>query len=157
MSYMGIDPGKSGGLVRLWPSGVVSVSTPMPPTRLEVWQWIDRYKDHDTVAMIEKVQAFPDQGRSSCFTFGQGYGELLMALTAAGIPTETVHPKAWQRGVGMIRKKNEPNRQWKERLRGKAQELFPSLPIWSEPRTKGKQLAIADALLIAWWCRRVNH
>jgi hypothetical protein len=179
MSYIGIDPGKSGGLVVLLDNGDIEY-TPMPKTRRDVWLWFDGlvFRRDDAgepgyVAAIEKLQAFPlkakppkpgqkpkpppRQSPKSLMTFGQGYGELLMALTAADISTEEVPPKTWQKAVGMFRQKNEPQPQWKERLRGKAQELFPKLPIWNEPRTKGKQLAIADALLIAWYCRRVNH
>lgn len=173
MSYIGIDPGKSGGLVWIadsWGYGGGPVEyTPMPETRQDVWRWISEH-DCATFAMIEKIQYYPlkpkpghedepppRQSPTSLMTFGQGYGELLGMLTAAYISTEEVLPKAWQKGVGMIRKKNESQPKWKERLRGRAQELYPSLPIWTEPRTKGKQLAIADALLIAWRCRRVNH
>ncbi len=167
MSYIGIDPGKAGGLVFIGEDGGVGYSA-MPTTRRDIWQWFQGWNLDGTVAMIEKIQAFPlkkkpgkkkppRQSPTSLMTFGQGYGELLMALTAADIPTEIVPPKQWQKAVGMHKQKGEPQPQWKNRLRAKAQELFPSLPIWTEPRTKGKQLAVADALLIAWYCRRVNH
>lgn len=182
MNHIGIDPGKLGGLVWIGdenfgpyvggrkPKTTIEIDyTPMPGTRKDVWQWIH---DHNgaTHAMIEQLQYYPlkpkpghedepppRQSPKSLMTFGQGYGELLGMLTAADISTEEIPPKQWQKGVGMFHKKNESQPQWKNRLRARAQELFPSLPIWSEPRTKGKQLAIADALLIAWWCRRVNH
>lgn len=155
MSYIGIDPGKTGGLAIIFANGVTE-AIPMPATDRDIWEWFG-WLDGGTMAVIEKVQAFPDQGRSSCFEFGRGYGALRMALTAASIPFETVGPRQWQPVVGVASKKGEPKKAHKERLRARAQELFPSLPIWNEPRTTGKQLAIADALLIAWYCRRVNH
>jgi hypothetical protein len=156
MSYIGIDPGKQGGLVLIGDDGGVGYSV-MPATDLDLWRWFQAWNLEGAVAVIEKVHAFPAQGRSSCFEFGRGYGALRMALTAACIPFETVGPRVWQPAVGVPSKKGEPKKAHKERLRAKAQELFPSLLIWTEPHTKEKQLAIADALLIAWYCRRLNH
>ena len=78
-------------------------------------------------------------GVKSAFTFGEGFGWLCMALTAAGIPWRTVRPQAWQKELGCLTKgdKNVSKR--------KAQALFPELTITH---------ATADALLIAEWLRR---
>jgi hypothetical protein len=78
-----------------------------------------------------------------------------MALTSAGIPFEPIRPQAWQKALGITpRKKTESKPDFKNRLRAKAQQLYPSLPLWSEPKSKGKQLALCDALLIATYCKR---
>jgi len=83
----------------------------------------------------------PGQGVASSFKFGQGYGSLEMALTAAGIPFERVTPQKWQKALGCLTKgqKNVSKR--------KAQELFPTMKVTH---------ATADALLIAEWGRRQN-
>ncbi len=57
------------------------------------------------------------------------------------------------KALGIPSGKGETKGQKKEKLRAKAQQLFPELPIWKTPKTKGIQLAIADALLIAHYCR----
>jgi Holliday junction resolvasome RuvABC endonuclease subunit len=90
-------------------------------------------------AFIEQVHSSPQMGVKSAFTFGQGYGHLEMALTAANIPFERVRPQKWQQAMGCMTKgdKNVSKR--------RAQELFPSLKITH---------AIADCLLIAEFGRR---
>jgi Holliday junction resolvasome RuvABC endonuclease subunit len=90
----------------------------------------------------------PKQGVASSFKFGVNYGIVRMALTAAGIPFEEVTPQAWQKALGIThRKKTETPSEWKNRLRARAQQLFPSVSL---------TLATADALLIAEYCRRIN-
>ena len=81
-------------------------------------------------------------GVVSSFSFGRGYGNLEMALTAAGIPFERVRPQVWQKALGCMTKgdKNVSKR--------KAQELFPQLKITH---------ATADALLLAEFGRRAQN
>jgi hypothetical protein len=85
-------------------------------------------------AYIEQVASSPQMGVVSAFSFGRGYGNLEMALTAAGIPFERVRPQEWQKHMKCMSggDKNVTKR--------RAQELFPSLKITH---------ATADALLIA--------
>lgn len=144
-AFIGIDPGQSGGLALLW--GEHSNLTPIPATEADVWMWFqDMLWRGGCIAVVERVHAFPKQGVSSTFKFGVGYGGLRMALTAAGIPFEDVAPHQWQKALGIPkRKRNETARQWKNRLKAKAQQLFPQENI---------TLATADALLIAEYCRR---
>ena len=85
-------------------------------------------------AYIEQVHSSPQMGVKSAFTFGNGFGHLEMALTAAGIPFTRIRPQVWQKELGCLTKgdKNVSKR--------KAQELFPSMKVTH---------ATADALLIA--------
>lgn len=159
--YIGIDPGQDGGLALLGGSkprcGVGGRYLPpcrveltsMPPTERDIWDWIFAKSDppEGTIfAMIEKVHSMPKQGIASTFKFGVGYGGLRMALTAVRIPFEEVSPQAWQKALGIPRrKKTETNTTWKNRLKAKAQQLFPKTEVI---------LKTADALLIAEYCRR---
>jgi hypothetical protein len=156
----------------------------MPESLLDLWQWIDvwspNYTKNPVVAVIEQVNTSPQMGVVSAGTFMRGYGTLLMALTAAGIRFEEVRPQVWQKALGIPPRKKatkkvsstvvvdgtlvnvgkyrsvthniETDTQWKHRLRKKAQQLFPSLEVWRG--TIGNQLAVADAILIAEFCRR---
>lgn len=155
--FIGIDPGISGGLAQL--DNLGPSTSPMPPTEKDIWDWFqkatgftDLYgnrKQGDCFAIIEKVNGYVGDGGNpggAMFKFGASYGGLRMALVAAGIPFEEVTPQAWQKALGIPkRKKEESKTQWKNRLKSKAQQLFPSEKV---------TLATADALLIAEYCRR---
>jgi hypothetical protein len=106
----------------------------------------------DTFALIEGVHsgsfAGREQGVKSAFTFGQNYGHLIMALIAAGIPFERVTPRKWQGEFGLLKKPGETDTQKKNRHKQRAAELFPTFRMTH---------AIADACLIAEYCRRNYH
>ena len=147
--YIGIDPGKSGGLAACaWDGKIVAVK--MPATERDVWDWFVQIRGVDCFAVIEKVGGYMPGGRgnigSAMFNFGASYGGLRMALIAAGIPFEAITPGVWQRALGISpRKKTESKGAWKNRLKAKAQQLFPKLNV---------TLATADALLIAEYAKR---
>jgi hypothetical protein len=81
-------------------------------------------------------------GVTSAFTFGRGYGSLLMALTAKRVPFDEVPPGTWQKTMGCLSggDKNVTKR--------RAQQLFPAVKVTH---------AVADALLIAEFARRRWH
>ena len=139
MTIIGIDPGKSGGIA--WISDGKPCVEKMPETLQDLWELIISIKGlqhwdcrNDCHAYIESVHSSPQMGVKSAFTFGNGFGHLEMALTAAGIPFERVSPQKWQKALGCMTKgdKNVSKR--------RAQELFPTMKITH---------ATADALLIA--------
>ena len=148
--YIGIDPGKSGGIVAIDGNEVFAV--PMPATEKDVWECISEivsrtvYNGASNIhAVIEKVHALPNQGMPGMFKFGVGYGGLRMALIATSAPFEEVPPIVWMRALGIRpRGKSESKRDWKNRIRGKAQQLYPEVDV---------TLNTADALLIATYCK----
>jgi crossover junction endodeoxyribonuclease RuvC len=159
--FIGIDPGKAGGLVAIHSGDIWTRvdAVPMPETERDIWEWIDKaVVVHPLIAkfaVIERVHSMPKQGVASTFTFGMWYGFLRGCLTAVGVPFEEVTPQTWMKELGVPGRKGCGNvRQGKNRLRGMAQQLFPDLKIWSEPKSIGRQLAISDALLISEYCRR---
>jgi len=144
-TIIGIDPGQSGGIAWTHEDGMRVEK--MPDTIQGVWELVSHivdntaqiYRHTEFKAYLEQVHSMPGQGVSSSFKFGNGFGHLEMALTAAGIPFERVTPQRWQKAMGCMTKgdKNVSKR--------RAQELFPSLKITH---------AIADALLIAEYGKR---
>jgi len=139
-SYIGIDPGLSGG-ISILSEGVKPYAVKMPDTERDVFDLLKSLTNwHDTspVAVIEKVHSMPGQGVVSSFTFGKGYGALRMALIALEIPFREITPQTWQKALGCMTKGN------KNVSKAKAQQLFPSLTITH---------AIADSLLLAEWLR----
>ena len=143
MTVIGIDPGKNGAIA--WIANGKPCVEKMPETLQDLWELIDTLSlqlvsPHYQVvtgsikAYIEQVSSSPQMGVKSAFTFGNGFGHLEMALTAAGIPFERVRPQAWQKTMGCMSKGD------KNVTKARAQELFPSLKITH---------STADALLIA--------
>lgn len=158
--YIGLDPGKSGGLA--WVLNDKLVATPMPTTERDVWEWLQTVIESNPraacYAVIERVGGFigneaGDDGKHrnraaghAMFTFGAGYGGLRMALIAAGIPFEEVVPRKWQTSLAISpRKKTETKGQHKNKLKARAQQLFPNEHI---------TLATCDAILLAEYARR---
>jgi hypothetical protein len=156
MTTIGIDPGKSGGIA--WHDGEQMRVEKMPETLQDLWELINdmwNVSAKPCKACIEEVHVAPSfaksedgkenkirMGAKSAFTFGQGFGHLEMALTAAGIPFERIRPQAWQKAMQCLTKgdKNVSKR--------RAQELFPHLKITH---------ATADATLICEYGRRQQH
>lgn len=163
--YIGIDPGASGGLVAVDRDGIFLSARTMLPSEKDIWEWFQYWaytywrevattEKGNTVkvfAVIEQVGGFiGGEGNtgSSMFKFGASYGGLRMAITAAEIPFEAVTPQKWQKTLGMFRKKGEAKGVWKNRLKAKAQQLYPKEKI---------TLSVADAVLIAEYCRRLHE
>lgn len=138
--YIGVDPGKGGGIACIHADGTVELAVKMPETERDIL---------DTLlaccvgaqAVIEFVRSSPQMGVTSAFSFGRGYGGLRMALVAACIPFDEVVPRRWQGVMGCLTKgdKNVSKR--------KAQELFPTVKVTH---------ALADALLLAEYARRLE-
>jgi len=150
--YIGIDPGKQGGLVIFAPSIDRLNWTEMPATEVELWAWFASLPKVPTFAVLEKVNSDPNFGRAASFTFGMGYGCLTMALIAAKIPFTCVQPKKWQATLNVSPRRNgEPKNKFKERLCAEARRLFPDLSLWEE--AKCHQMAVCDALLLAHYAR----
>lgn len=145
MHYVGIDPGLSGGIALLTDYGSVVEVRKMPDTERDVLDVLHAFAtrngqcDDGTKATLEFVRSSPQMGVTSSFTFGCGYGGLRMALTAAQIPFDQVTPQKWQAAM-QCRTKGDKNVS-----KRRAQELFPTVKVTH---------AIADALLIAEYCRR---
>jgi len=145
MRFIGIDPGKSGGIAVITENDYLA--TKMPDTLMGVLSHIEAIKTaaetrgEKVFAILERVASSPQQGVCSAFTFGQGYGALQMALLAARIPFDRVTPQQWQKFMRCLTKGN------KNVSKARAEELFPKLKITH---------AIADALLIAEYARRTH-
>ena len=139
-TIIGVDPGANGGIA--WITDGKSCVEKMPDTLQDLWDLVVSISLEAGTggtgirAYIEQVSSSPQMGVVSAFSFGRGYGNLEMALTAAGIPFERVRPQVWQKVLGCMTKgdKNVSKR--------KAQELFPDRKVTH---------ATADALLIAYY------
>lgn len=152
-AYVGVDPGKSGGISCL-PCDINGnvihekiKAVKMPETERDVWEHfrhlkLDEFRDYNLKGAIEKVFAMPKQGVSSTFKFGTNYGFLRGMLIALEIPFIDVTARKWQRTLCCLSGGN------KNVTKAKAQELFPGI--------KRITHAIADSLLIAEYARLMD-
>ena len=92
-----IDPGKAGGIAVLsvTKNKLIAVE-PMPETPQDLLTFITRYQKN-AVCYLERVQGIPGMGANAMFNFGQGFGQLEMALLCRNIPTIEVTPQKWQK------------------------------------------------------------
>lgn len=137
MNFIGIDPGKSGGIAVIRSEHEVVTTKLDGVTERDVWLWLAQYEPG--VAFIEAVHSSPQMGVKSAFTFGQSLGFLRGVLVASGIRFEAVSPQRWQKAMGCLSQGD------KNRTKAKAQELFPWLKVTH---------ATADALLLAEYAKR---
>ena len=150
MTYIGIDPGASGGLAAIDTSGGIVRTAPMPETDADVLSWFVGLSEPR--AMLERVSVSPQMGVVSAGSFMRNYGALRMALVASAVPFDNPTPNVWQAAMG-VRQKTGKTELGKTHAKDKninkrrAQELFPAVKVTH---------AIADALLLAEYCRRLH-
>ena len=135
MVYIGVDVGVAGGIVALDEGGYVILAVKMPRTDSDL---LSVLKFHNAVAVLERVSSSPQMGVKSAFTFGGGYRACKLALLANKIPYVEVSPQKWQRAMKCLTGGD------KQVTKVMAEHLFPKTRVTH---------AIADALLIAEYCR----
>ena len=138
---IGIDPGIKGGIA-IYENGKIIEAVKMPFTPAELFHFLkEKTEGKQACCYLEKVQGMPGQGANAMFTFGKGFGHLEMALIACNIPTYEVTPQKWQKTLQVGNKGTKTKAEWKNKLKAKAEMLYPYL---------GKQITLAtsDAILI---------
>ena len=155
MTYLGVDPGASGGLAALLPDGAVR-ATKMLKTPDGILDWLLELPS-PSLGVLELVtgyvprperanMAHQGQPGHSMFSFGVGYGMLQAFLLSASIKYTKVPPRVWQWKMAPSLKGVKEGR--KRQLKEVAQRLFPDLTV---------TLATADALLLALYCKRQHR
>lgn len=137
--YLGIDPGKTGGLAWKWDGIGKMEALKMPDTERDIFNLFEQIAQStsgEAYAIIEAVHAFPGQGVTSSFTFGRGYGFLRGCLIGLDYAFDQVTPAKWQRAMGCLTKGD------KKITKAKAQQLCPHLKVTH---------ATADAILLGWY------
>lgn len=144
--YIGIDPGRNGGVSVMCNDGEVLLVEKMPQTPQDLLSLLEEFKEN-SICVLERVGGMPGNGGSAMFNFGKGYGHIQMALIALGIPCEEVTPNKWEKSFQLGSSGKCSKTEWKNKLKSKAQQLFPKL---------GKKITLAtcDALLICEYGRR---
>lgn len=147
MIIIGIDPGAKGGIaVQL---GYEAFVYKTPQTERDLLDFLRSYRTENTFAYVEWIHpAIQGIGKSQMSKLYGNYKEIRMALTAIEIPFEDVKAADWQRSLGIPKKQDSETRtKWKNRLKAKAQQLFPRVRL---------TLDTCDAMLLCEYGRRLR-
>lgn len=142
--HIAIDPGASGGIA--YRCFQVVQADPLPKTQRELVILFEGRIGQTLV--IEQVPRFVPMfgGRgipaAKSSVLFENYGFLKGAAMAAGLNVVEVPPQRWQKDLGLGNSRGMSKTDWKNKLKDKAQALFPHLKV---------TLKTADALLIWEW------
>ena len=97
--YIGIDPGKNGGIGFIYNDIAYCRKCPTTVSDMteEIKVVMEMAPDIQKFAIIEDVHSMPGQGVRSVFTFGKGYGQWIGILSALSIPYTQVSPQKWMK------------------------------------------------------------
>lgn len=179
--YLGVDPGLDGFLAFLDRAGklIAAEHVPLLPNdggydRVGMFELLVKWKPRIILAVIEEQQAFPGsgppcpackrpkgQGAVATFTTGMGYGLWLMALAAAGIPTEKpVRPASWKKAMGIMPAtgldKNARTKEAKRLAVERATGLHPGVDLRENERCRVPHAGKCEAMILAEYGRRVH-
>ena len=155
MNYIGIDPGKSGGIAII---DTEINSTHVTPVILSgkdidafaISKWIIHILKgrNNVVACIEKVHAMPGQGVTSMFKFGFVTGVMHGIIRTLGIPLHLVTPQAWKKEILAGTPKD------KDAAIDYCRRVYPNVNLLATPRSRKPHSGMADALCIAEYAKR---
>lgn len=149
--YIGIDPGKNGGVCLLNNEGdyyrALAFRCPdsdsMHKTLLE---HMANFKvDFDNIYVaIEKVWAFPSDARSSAFKFGFNSGIWMGILYAMDLNIKEVIPREWMKFYDMPKMDKKNRKKWLKEL---SEKLYPNIKVTYN---------VSDAILIANYLKEIK-
>ena len=153
--FIGIDPGKSGGIATINTTLDTIEITPMilsgkDVDALKIAEWIIHntgFPEGNSIACIEKVHAMPGQGVTSMFKFGFVTGVMHGIIRTLGIPLHLVTPQAWKKEILAGTPKD------KEAAIDFCRRIYPQVNLLATERSRKPHSGIADALCIARYAK----
>ena len=138
---IGIDPGKGGGVAVITNETVQVHNCPRTVVDMAtlLGLCLNNVAAYRTKVFLEKVWAFPTDGRAGSFTFGENYGQWQGILASHELEPTLVTPKMWQSHF-------EIQKGLKKDIR---KRILKQMATERCPNTKKITLKTADALLIA--------
>ena len=161
-----VDPGKSGGVSAFSQKSSITYCYNMPETEgdiIDLFKCLTKELTHEAEPItlyMEKLSGFaggPGNPGSTMFTMAKYYYSWLFLAMYAGIKVELITPQKWQKELGLGTKgtirgisKHQAyllKRDWKNKLKERAQQLFPGIKV---------TLKNADSLLILEYAKKQN-
>jgi hypothetical protein len=164
--FLGIDPGKSGGIALLTDDDILQV-WPMPSSERMVASFFEKriIPAGITFALIEHEQGWSGEAQDRVTKFIRGFGILLGILYMSHIDFDEIWAQTWHKALGIKQRYKPPKpkpgfalvnfipeetkAQFKNRLCGHAKQLFPG-------HDSDLDLDTCDAALIAETARRIR-
>lgn len=157
MNVLGIDPGQSGGLILMNPSGDILGKEVMPITEtkeLDKQAFISLLSEWDTWGrfhvFMERIVPFAMTAKSA-MTFGRQLGMIEQILWDKGYSVTFVEPKKWNKEM---HQGIDQNIKPKVRTSIAISRLFPKVNLLATEKSKKSHEGLCDALLIAEYGRR---
>ena len=146
MNFLGIDPGKNGGIALINTQDKDFAVIPYSNEEIiRVCRELSR-SDGRVMCCLEKVGAMPKQGVVSMFNFGQNVGYIKGVLESFKIPYQEITPQRWKKEFSLSSDKAVSTAVCKK--------LFPTVNLLATPRSKKPHDGMAEALLMAEYARR---
>lgn len=151
MIYVGIDPGKKGGLSAINEQNEIIFCCPMSNDNLvNCFENLKKYSESynsGIVACVEKVGAMPGQGVTSMFNFGKGAGFIEGVLSSFKISYQLVPPNTWKKSFSLLHKDKKDSI-------AVCKQLFPGVNLLPTSRCKNDSDGMAESLLLAYYAKR---
>ena len=151
--YIGIDPGKKGGVAVILEETVIVTPMILAGKDVDVKAMVDFLvrnvivpkagQSRNGIACIEKVHSMPEQGVASSFKFGFVTGVMHGIIRTLGIPLHMVTPQAWKKKILAGTPKD------KDAAIDFCRRVYPNVNLLATERSRVPHSGIADALCIA--------
>jgi hypothetical protein len=145
-SLLAIDPGAKGGYaVRI---GEITRSGNLPATEGDIIELFRSFAPDE--CYLEDLVKYTgvNMPSSAMATYASNWGFLKGVLQTLGCRVVLVRPQEWQKSLSLGTSKGISKTIWKNKLKERAQQLFPAEKV---------TLQNADALLILEYARKVTH
>ena len=142
MIYIGIDPGKKGGVAIISDKKTEAYAY-SDEVLIELMKSI---KDKEVVVCLEYVHSMPKQGVVSTFSFGKSAGFIEGVLQAFSIPYQLIRPQRWKAEFSLTGSK--------QKSVDVCRKLFPKVNLLATERSRVPHDGMAEALLMAEYAKR---
>lgn len=141
MIYIGIDPGKFGGLAIIDGKKIITV----PYSKKEYNKTLEKYANlsvSECRCVVEDVHSMPNQGVKSTFSFGRNFGYIIGLLEGYNINYCLVSPLKWKNFYNLTGK-------GKQASIDVVHKKFLTANLKRTNRSKDDDHNLAEAVLIA--------
>jgi len=153
--YIGIDPGKSGGISAISNTGLKeNYRTPKIGNDMDLKECrriLSKYPNANVA--LENVRSLPGVSAKANFSFGENKGQWQGIIEGLDLPYMMIMPKAWQKiaweGVTLVKKANKKTDTKKTSLIA-VTRLIPGESFLATDRSSVPHDGIIDARLIAF-------
>ena len=160
IGYIGIDPGKSGGISCCYNDDKLFMSSKCPedPADMNAIFKILSFGCDKVYIKLEHVWGFPTDSSKTAFTFGWNFGcwqtisEIFKSEFKGDCTFELVSPRVWQKHFNTPKSDKKKRKAWLKKL---AAEIAAKL-IVRNSRTNNVTFNISDAILISKYCKDIE-